>query len=178
MQELNAGILFSAAGGDSKAFKAVYEHYSPFLWKVIFRTVNGDIHAAEEILQNVFVKVHAAIKGFRQQAAVSTWMYRIAYTESIAWLDNRAKQQRKLIPLSALEHSALRSDAYDFRDLVSRILATLSGEERFLLVAREINDVSFEELALVTDKSSGALRVMLHRIKEKIKEGFSDEYRI
>ncbi len=175
MQELNDITLHSAAKGKQTAFKQLYDHYSPFVWKVVFRTVNGDTNAAEHIMQDVFIRVHKTMKKFRFNAAFSTWLYRITYNESMAYLKSRTKYSKRLVEFKDTQNAEEIKDTLEDKDTLENVLKNVSPDERFLLVAREVNDIPFEELATVTGKTAGALRTMLHRLKENLRKGFDYE---
>ena len=175
MKELDDITLKSAAKGKQAAFKQLYDHYSPFVWKVIFRTVNGDTNAAEHIMQDVFIRVHKMMKNFRFNAAFSTWLYRITYNESMAYLKSRHKYSKRLVPYDDTHKTGDIKDALEEKNTLENVLRKVSPDERFLLVAREVNEIPFEELAAITGKSAGALRTMLHRIKENLRKGFDYE---
>ncbi len=175
MKELDDITLQSAAKGKRAAFKQLYDHYSPFVWKVVFRTVNGDTDAAKHITQDVFIRVHKMMKKFRFNAAFSTWLYRITYNESMAYLKSRSKYSNRLVEYDDTQKARDTKDTLEDKDTVEKVLKNVSPDERFLLVAREVNDIPFEELAAVTGKSAGALRTMLHRIKENLRKGFDYE---
>jgi len=175
MNELDEITIKSAAKGDKKSFKKVYEHYSSFVWKVIFRTVNGDRDAAERILQDVFIKVYKKLSTFKFSASFSTWVYRITYNEALLYLNKKKRQNERRVPLNDSLSKEEKNMHYENKELVTMILNKLSPGERFLLVAREVNDIPFEDLAHITGQTSGALRTQLHRIKENIKRHYTSE---
>ena len=175
MNELNEITIKSAANGDKKSFKKVYENYSSFVWKIIFRTVNGDRDAAEKILQDVFIKVYKKLSSFKFSASFSTWLFRITYNETLLYLRKKKKQNERVILFDDSMGKAKKNDLYENKELVTMILNYLQPNERFLLVAREINNIPFEELAEITGQTPGALRTQLHRIKEAIKKHFKTD---
>jgi RNA polymerase sigma-70 factor (ECF subfamily) len=176
MKELDEVTIRRAASGTMAAFRHVYDYYSPFVWRVVYRLVNGDTAAAEQIMQDVFVKIHSTMSRFRYNSAFSTWLYRITYNEAMAYLNGRSKNARRLVPYN--DHSVhvdATDDQCEHRDTVGTLLKTLTPQERFLLIAREVNDIPFEDLAAITGKTTGALRTMLHRLKENLRKGFDYE---
>lgn len=175
MQELDDITIKQAAKGNRRAFRKLYDHYSPFVWKVVYRTVNGNQSNAEVITQNIFVKVHSALNTFKFKASFSTWLYRIIYTESMTYLNKIKKVNERLVVYDESIGNGEKGEPYENKDMVSAILRALSPTERFLLIAREVNDIPFEQLVEITGKSSGSLRTMLHRIKENIRKGFDYE---
>ena len=172
MKELDEITIKSAAKGDKKSFKKVYDHYSSFVWKVIFRTVNGDREAAEKILQDVFIKVYRKLSSFKFSASFSTWLYRTTYNETLQYLNKKKKQKERVVPFNDSHGKEEKNEPYENRELVSMILKKLTPNERFLLVAREVNDIPFEDLAEITGQKAGALRTQLHRLKENIKSHY------
>jgi RNA polymerase sigma-70 factor (ECF subfamily) len=172
MEELNDIALKSAISGNMKEFRKLYDHYSSFVWKVLYRTVNGNEDDTKQIMQNVFIKVHRVLRLFKFNAAFSTWLYRITYNEALSYLNRRKKQRKKVVEYDDSIGNTDKIEHYENKDMVTNILNKITPKERFLLVAREVNNVPFEELAEITGQTSGALRTQLHRIKESIKKSF------
>lgn len=171
MQELDDITLKKTQSGDKKAFKDFYNHYSPFVWRIAFKMgQNEDI--AREIFQETFIRIHASLKKFRAESALSTWIYRIVYNAANNCL-SKVTRLKMNEPIDDSLAGSYRSDTYDEREMMDRILSTLTPQERFLLIAREVDAVSFEELASITAESSGSLRTRLSRLKEKIREQFT-----
>jgi len=174
MQELDAITLKLAIKGDQKAYKKLYDHYAPFIWKVLFPMSNRDMMIARELTQNTFVKAFRAADSFRGDSAYSTWLYRIAYSTAMEHF-----RKTRSLPATGTDPDLLgsteRSDSFDNRELVAKILATLSADDRFLIIAREVDAVSFEDLAEITGAKAGALRTRLHRLKETIRNAFPVE---
>ena len=64
MEDLDSEILKKAIKGDDKAFRALYDHYAPFVWRLVLR-MTGDQQLATELLQDTFIRVHGALKKFK-----------------------------------------------------------------------------------------------------------------
>jgi len=157
---------------NGQGFKKIYDYYAPFVWRVVFRTL-GNENDAKFVLQSVFIVVHKSIKNFRFESAFSTWIYRISLNETIKFINKR--KSRRELPLNENIEIKDSEDKISDKNLVRNILATLSAEEKFLLVSREVDGIPFEELSEITGKSSGALRVEISRLKQKIKENFNED---
>jgi len=168
--------LKRAAKGDRKAFRKIYDTYSPFLWKVIYRTVNGDRDAASEIMNDTFFRIHKALHKFNFDFKFSTWIYQIAINTAKTYLTKRKQKWEHETELDGEIIGIENVDDYDRKELVSIILNSLSPEERFLLTAVTIESTTFDELADITGKSSGALRTKLSRLKGRIRKEFLDEF--
>ncbi len=171
MRELDPAIIKLVIKGDRNAFRKLYDHYAPFIWRIVYPMVGRDMNAAKDVLQDVFIKVYRSLPGFKGQSSLSTWIYRIAYNTVMARSRkpvNRYKFQCYTDTYSGTD----RSDGFDERQLTEKVLASLSGEDRFLLIAREVHNIPFEDLAAITGHNSGALRIKLHRLKESIRQSY------
>jgi RNA polymerase sigma-70 factor, ECF subfamily len=171
MDEL-ASKKIRAAVEDDKAFRLLYDYYSPFVWRVIYRMVHGDSQLAEQILQSVFITVHKSLKKFKFKSAFSTWVYQITWREALHQLKKKKREREQIVPFvedfMGTEDKTVASELND-------LLTKLSETERFLLVSRELDGFSFEELAKITGKQSGSLRTAVSRIKEKLREVYRGE---
>jgi RNA polymerase sigma-70 factor, ECF subfamily len=169
MVDIDRVTVEQAKKGDSAAFRRLYDHYAPFVWRIVYRTAGSDKDLAEEVVQETFINIHRSIGKFSHGSSPGTWIYRIALNTAHSHLSKRARLQKATVDYNdELHGSGFVADGYDGQELVEKILATLSPEDRFLLVAREIDGMSFEEIAQVTGKSSEALRIRMFRLKDRI----------
>jgi RNA polymerase sigma-70 factor (ECF subfamily) len=173
MQELNEVTLRQAMSGQKKAFKSLYDWYIPFVWKIAIKMCQNKEHA-EEVVQETFVRIHSSLSKFRSVSSLSTWIYKIVYNTTLAHLSKSNKSQVHDSYEDRFE-GPYRADSYEERELMDKILSQLTPQERFLLIAREIDDLSFEEISSITSESSGALRTKLSRLKDRIRERFAIE---
>ena len=152
-------------------FKNIYHYYAPFVWRIIYRVVNSNTFVAEEVLQKVFISVYKNRKSFKFTSRFSTWIYQIAWREAV--------RENKKFKLFKSRHDEYRDITTVNRDNnksdVYIILNRLTSEERFLLVSKDIEGFTFEELSQITGKSSSSLRVTLSRLRKKIREELQDE---
>jgi RNA polymerase sigma-70 factor (ECF subfamily) len=172
MTELDESILRAATKGSNTAFKQLYDYYAPFVWRLAYKTVAGDESLARQVAQDVFVRVHGSLRRFDFRSGFSTWLYRIAYNQALTLLKRRHIEWQRTVGLSDELRASGGEGALDARDTVRQVLAGLSPDERFLLVAREVDGVPFEELAEIAGKTSGALRTQLTRLKESLRKEY------
>ncbi len=175
VKEIDKFTIIKAQRGSKRAFKALYDHYAPSVWRLSYRYCNGEQDLAGEIVQNVFVKVHRALHTFNHQSAFSTWLYRITYNAAMQVHGERTKWQRTMVPLEDTNIGFQDKDAYETHQQAEQILQLLSSEERFLVTAREVDGLSYQELASITGEAQGALRTRLFRIKASVRERFLKE---
>lgn len=171
MTEIDEFTLEQAKRGNRKAFGSFYRHYSPFVWRLCFRSSNGDSQTAQEIMQNTFVKAHRFLEGFSKNSALSTWLYTITYSCINEYFAKVTKYNYRNVEFNdEFTGSASEYLPYENRQLVSAILKELTEKERFLLTAREVDGLSYEELAVITKEPEGTLRTRLSRLKSDIRK--------
>jgi RNA polymerase sigma-70 factor (ECF subfamily) len=176
MKEIDELTIRLAAKKDPAAFKRIYDYYAEFVWKVIFRTVNGDGEAAKEIVQDTFVRVLSSLKSFSFKSGLSTWIYRIAFNAANTYVA-RNKRMSFFAPedMDALAGRESKN-TYEDEELVRILLSGLSTEERFLITSREVEGIPFDELALVVGRSSESLRTQISRLKEKLRSVYEQRF--
>ena len=88
MMSADTDLISRAAGGDSSAFQALVERHRSMVYRVAYQFA-GNHHDAEDIAQEVFIKVYRSLDRFRQDSQLSSWMYRIVMN---ACIDHRRRQ--------------------------------------------------------------------------------------
>jgi RNA polymerase sigma-70 factor, ECF subfamily len=152
----------------------------------VFALVGGILRRpedVEDVAQQVFLKAFLGIKRFDQRAAFSTWLYKIAVNE--CWDYLRKKKVRPLVYESDLsDEQASRLDAIvsadrppegpsartEARELLERMLAALPDQDRQLLVLKEMEGFSVQELAEILDLNVNTVKVRLFRARGRIME--------
>ena len=138
--EIAQRVIAAACRGDHKAFVAIMRHYDRRLRLIAFRLLR-DPDLMDDALQDVAIKAFRALPGFRGQAALGTWLYRITYTTCLDYL--RRAHPVELCPPDELpeprDYVPDTCDAFAERDQLERKLATLTPEQRLavLLVDQE-----------------------------------------
>ena len=160
---------------DSKkesAFKLLLETYQVRLYWHIRKIVL--IHEdADDVLQNTFLKVYKGISNFKGQSAIHTWMYRIAYNESIDFLSKKKKHLRlssEELNTNILE--ALEQDIYFEGDAIElqleAALLSLPEKQRTVFRMRYYDDLKFKEISEIMGTSEGALKASYHHAAKKV----------
>lgn len=136
----------------------------------------GNRAEAEEVAQEAFVRAHRALGDFRGDAKLSTWLYAIT---SRLCLNRLASGERRLTrrgedALLRLSDAAPRPDAaLERRELetaLARAIAELPEDRRIVVVLRDIEGLSYEEIAQVLELELGTVRSRLHRARADLKE--------
>lgn len=170
--------------GSEDAFSYLLTVYQNPVFNLITRIVNGD-RDAPDVLQEVFIKVFRGIKHFHGECSLKTWIYRIAVHEACnhrrSWLRRRLREVFSLeddgvFPESILARSPERPETpYEVlevserQEAVQRALASLAPPYRAVVVLREIEGLSYEEIAQVLEVSEGTIKSRLMRGRELLK---------
>jgi RNA polymerase sigma-70 factor (ECF subfamily) len=160
-------------------FQEIVQKYSePLYWHV--RNVVGSHEDADDVLQEVFIKVWKALPGFRGGSSVSTWLWRIATNEAVSFL--RKKKVRAALGFLPLDASAERvagADPWFDGDAAQRRLANavnaLPSKQKAVFCMRYFEELPYEEIASVTGTSVGALKASYHQAAEKVKVSIEEE---
>src|SRR5690606_29531884 len=145
-----------------QAFKQLVNTYKQRLyWHVRKIVLNHD--DADDVLQNVFIKVYKNIDGFKGDSKLYSWLYRIATNESITHINQKAK--RSHITSEALQQQVIENlpnDVYFDGDEISiklqKAIATLPQKQQLVFNMKYFDDLTYEELSEILETSVGALK--------------------
>lgn len=178
-------LVERARAGDAEAFEALVRRYQGWVFTLALRML-GDRAEAEEVAQEIFLKAYRGLKRFKGASRFSTWLYAIASHHCLNQLAARRRRPRSHgggrtnrdesdPPALAdrLADPALRADALleraDLLRIVQAELANLAGEHRIILVLRDIQGLSYEEIAQALRLELGTVRSRLHRARMEMK---------
>jgi len=167
-------LLARLRAGEALAFEELVRAYQHRVFGVALRML-GNGAEAEEVAQEVFLRVHRAIAGFRGDAKLSTWLYRIT---SRLCLNRLASGERRMTrrgeeTLMRLANghadAATRLEQGELEAALHRAIAELPDERRIVVVLRDLEGLSYEEIALVLELEPGTVRSRLHRARIDLK---------
>lgn len=170
-------IVGRAKTGDAAAFEELFRRYRVFVWNVAYR-MTYSFDQAEDVAQEVFVSAWRALSSFDGRSGFSTWLYRITVNKTL----NRARMRREL-PLEADEaawglvdgemfmrqNPEAAAEELDNERTLARLLARLDPERRLAIVLREIEGLSYEEIAEATGVPVGTVRSRIARARRDLK---------
>lgn len=155
-------------------FNLIVERYKERLYWHI-RKLLFDHEDSDDVLQDTFVKVWKGLEGFRQDASLFTWLYRIATNEALSFL--RKKKKRFLVPLVDVEHKLeqkLEDDEYFNGDHIQKMLQKailkLPEKQRLVFNMRYFEDLKYETMADILKTSVGSLKASYHHAVKKIEK--------
>ena len=172
-------LVRRAQAGDQAAFREIVEHYQSKVFSIIHGIVRQR-NDVEDIAQQVFTKVYFSIGNFDFRSSLITWIYKITVNECFDYL--RKKKVRKLVYESDLSEDearrventepSVRQVPADVnlarRDYIFKLLTKVSDEERNLLMLKEVEGHSVEELAEMTGMNENTIKVKLFRARQKL----------
>lgn len=190
MQELDSleidRLVALSAKGDQEAFGRVVQTYYSRVYSVIFRVVN---HAedARELCQVSWVKAWQKLSDYKQEARFYTWIYRIAVNTALDFLRKRNRRQETPIEPEVgdsgdrivMERQRELADETtpvdhihreEIRVAFDKALLTLSPEHRTALVLREVEGMSYEEIARVLKTRTGTVMSRLFYARKALQE--------
>ena len=159
--------------GDAEALRSVVERYQDRIFALIYGIVR-DRHEVEDVAQEIFFKVYTRIHAFDERSKFYTWLYRVAVN---AAKDHVKKRSRR--PSVALDEDAAIPDGArspekqaataEMRRMVRDEIAALPLRYREVLSLRELEGLSYSEIAAVLGISIGTVESRLHRARAKLK---------
>ena len=156
----------------NEAFNLLLKKYQQKLyWHVRRMVIDHD--DADDLIQDTFVKVWKNLPGFRSDAQLYTWMYRIATNECITFLNK--KKQKNNIPLDDVSYEladTLADSSYFNGDQaqlkLQQAILTLPEKQRLVFNMKYFDDMKYEEMSEVLGTSVGALKASFHLAVKKI----------
>src|SRR4051794_1906369 len=173
-------LVRRAQAGDETAFREIVERYQSKVFSIVHGIVRQR-NDVEDIAQQVFAKVYFSLRNFDFRSSLITWIYKITVNECFDYL--RKKKVRKLVYESdmsedesrrvensapAVDRQVPMDESLASRDYAVKLLTRVSEEERMLLVMKEVEGFSVEELAQKTGMNENTIKVKLFRARQKL----------
>jgi len=180
MSELERSLLRRLRDRDERAFRELLELHKDRVYNITFRML-GNRAEAEDVAQEVFISVFKTIDQFREESKFSTWLYRVAVNHCknrIKYLARRHDRDRDELdetshqangavvraPVRAAQPDRALQGAQMER-LLQEAIANLDDDHRIVVVLRDIEDLSIEEICDITGLPDGTVKSRLHRAR-------------
>ena len=151
-------------------FEEIYTTY----WDKIFRVCMGyvnDHSQAQDLAQETFITVWKKLPGFRNEAGIGTWIYRIATNHCLRQIEKGKRAKSADMPADLPEEKSPNLEP-DFQ-LLYKLISELPEIDR-IIISLELEDVKQAEIARITGLSEINIRVKIHRIKERLTKKFAE----
>lgn len=178
LAEIDAATLATARQGDHYALARLIDHYKSLVFTLAYRVV-GDEHEAEDVAQEVFIKVVANLRRFRGDSKLSVWLYRVVYNTALNRLKKRMPRAQPLtneegewMPMPELieeQNPATTVAEAERRAVVRRAVERLPKEYREAVTCYYLKQLSYNEIALVMGVPLGTVKTYLSRAKQALR---------
>ncbi len=172
-------LMVRVRNDDPGAFEELVERYQNRLVGILFHLV-GSKDEAEDLCQEVFLRIYKARKGYRARAKFATWLFTIANNLALNYL--RRKGRHASVPLSVGSGSQAISPIgregtpsaqmrkAELSDVVRDALATLNEDQKIAVLLNKFEDMSYAEIAEVMNRSPEAIKSLLARARNQLRE--------
>jgi RNA polymerase sigma-70 factor (ECF subfamily) len=182
-RDTDADLVERTRRGDKEAFSALVLKYQERVVNVVYQRT-GDRERALDVAQEVFVKAYRAIGSFKGNAAFYTWLYRIALNTTVSLrrslgrervsfsLDQPldAEGERRHDPADAGCGPAEEASRHEEVAAVRRAIAELDEEHNQVVVLKDLEQLSYEEIAEILECPVGSVKSRLHRARQRLRE--------
>ena len=162
----------AASGGDRDAFETIYRASSGFVYSIACR-ITGNVHSAQDVTQEVFLKVYKNLNRFRFRSSFKTWIYRITVNSALNSCRRISKRLSKEVEYNdALNVTDSRDspretvERGDNEELLKSMLSVLNPDQRACIVLRGIDGLSYREIAEVLNVNINTVRSRIKRARE------------
>jgi len=178
--ENDSDLVYSFKSGDHSAFEKIVLKYQDRVYNLCYRFL-GDIQEAEDSAQEAFIKVYKALKGFKQKSSFYTWLYRIVINtckNRVKSLEYRRSKSRVSIDddqekrdhgvSGIIDKNNLPDTNLEQKEKINRIqeaINSLPPDQKTVVILRDIEGLSYDEIADVTKNRLGTVKSKLSRAR-------------
>lgn len=176
-------LMLKFKKGDKLAFDKLIGKYHKPVINIIYRMIQ-DAHEADDLAQEVFIRVYNSAKSYKPEAKFFTWIYKITRNVCLNELRRRKKKFISLDEEVFTEDDELKreiadtqidspyQDAYktELQEVVKEAIESLPENQRMAVILRRYEDLSYEDIAKTMDCSVSAVKSLLNRAKESLKD--------
>jgi RNA polymerase sigma factor (sigma-70 family) len=183
-------LISRLKAGDAIAFRVLVETRQ----SLVFNTVIGflqNAEDAEDVTQDVFVKIFESIPQFKGESALSTWVYRVAVTTALEFLRRKKRKKRfgflspilgennePTLELPDFNHPGVTLDNREKSAILFKAIRELPENQQTAFVLNKVEGLSYQEVAEVMKTSLSAVESLLHRAKTNLKELLKNFYNL
>lgn len=171
---VNQETVAAFIDGDLKAYELIYNDTKSFVYSTIFKMVN-DKQKAEDLMQDVFIRIFEKRKKFNNQSSIKTWIYRIAINYTLNDIKKNRRFLNKIFKYEFFSYVA-NDDCEDQERLkkekdigiINVLLDKINPDYKICLLLKENEKMSYEEIASILGINIGTVRSRINRAKIKL----------
>jgi RNA polymerase sigma-70 factor (ECF subfamily) len=169
-QSTDKDLIAASLAGNLAAFEQLYRRHQPRVYALCWRLCGNDPHWAEDVLQETFVQAWRKLSGFRGEAALTTWLHRLAVNIVLAERRRGSARLRMASdPMPSEDLVVAADDTHADQDLEAAI-ASLPPRARLVLVMHELHGYSHGEIAGMSGMAEGTSRAQLNRARKLMQQ--------
>jgi RNA polymerase sigma-70 factor (ECF subfamily) len=170
--DADGALIAAVAAGDADAFEELVRKYERPVLSTIYRYV-GDRVVAEDVAQEVFLKVWRRAKSFKGRSSFYTWLYRIAVNQCLNFREKRRRRRAEPLDEGVADGRPGPAESYE-KEAKSRLVRAaideLPGKQRMALILSKFEGRSYKEIAQMMGASLASVESLLFRAKRNLKE--------
>lgn len=178
--------------GDDHAFRILVEEHKDRVYNTCLGFLRNP-HDAEDVAQDVFMRVFESINDFREDAALSTWLYRIAVTKSLELIRKRKRKKRSgffralmnkdeepddTSDNSFFGHPGVALENKERAQVLLKAIEQLPANQRIAFTLHKLEDLSYKEIAEVMEASLSAVESLMYRAKKNLQQELYNYYKM
>ena len=174
MLDIEREMIVRAGEGDMGAFREIYRRSAGYVYTLAYRVVNTKPDA-EEVTQDVFLKVHRSLGSFKFESSFKTWLYRVAVNTALNHAKKRSRVTTREVeevfedPATVTQPEAAKGlEAEDTGKRLKVLLDQLNPDQRACIVSREIEGMDYQEIASSLGININTVRSRLKRARETL----------
>lgn len=185
---IESALIERLREGDESAFKAIVEQWQDMAYNVILGIVQNETEA-EDLTQDVFVKVYENISSFKGESKFSTWLYRIATTSALDFLRSKKRKKRfgfvKSLfgsehayepALTDFYHPGVQLENKERSAILFRAIAGLPENQKLAFTLHKLEGLSYQEVSEVLRTTVSAVESLMSRAKVNLRKQLKDYY--
>jgi RNA polymerase sigma-70 factor (ECF subfamily) len=181
VEETDELLVEKIKKGDSEAFRELIRRYQRYVLNLVYRTI-GDTNDAEDIAQEVFIKVYKSIRGFKGESKFSTWISKITVNLCMDKLREKAKNKEEDIEEEVWNTFAqpvnfnpeVMAERHELQETIKKAIESLPEELRVAFVLRELEDFSYDEIGEMLNIPIGTVESRIYRARMKLRSYLKD----
>lgn len=181
MEDEDIKLMLELKNGNIKAYEEIVRRYKKPIINMIYKNTSGNKEDAEDLAQEVFIRVYNARENYKPKSKFSTWIFKITYNICIDFL-RKFKRTEGLVEKTDGGHELLIEQIPDpklleeeinkneLQLLIRNAVDSLTPQQKTAVILSKFEDLSNEEIAKVLGCSVSAVKSILHRAKLGLKE--------
>jgi RNA polymerase sigma factor (sigma-70 family) len=179
-------LLYGLRNGEELAFKELVNQFQNRVFNVSLGLLQQ--HAdAEDIAQEVFIQVYRSIKNFKEEARLSTWIYKITVTKCLDHLRSKKRKKRfgfisslfgndntPLYEPEEFNHPGVQLDKKEDAKILFKLVDELPENQRTAFILNKVEELSYREIAAILNTSEPAVDSLLQRAKQNLRKKINE----